>query len=118
MDTEKDSDFMEFKTEKAAWERQNIDKYFLTLSHTKGTKRYTSLAVVSENIPTYLETGGVSVTLTPDEFPFQPLAETIEDIYETLDATWNNNSPVIITYDALWHIPKTVELENYKGTGE
>jgi hypothetical protein len=118
MDTEKDNDFMAFKLEKAGWERQNIDKYYLTLSHTKGTERYTSQAVVSKNIPTYLETGGVSVTLTPDKFPFQPLAETIEYIYETLEGIWNNNSPVIITYDAQLHIPKTVELKNYKGAGE
>jgi hypothetical protein len=114
MDMEKDSDFIEFKAEKAAWECQNIDKSYLTLSHTKGTECYTSQAVVSKNIPTYLETG----ILTPENFPFKPFAETIGDIYETLEGIWDNNSPVIITYDAQLHIPKTVEIKNYKDVGE
>jgi hypothetical protein len=67
--------------EREAWIAQNVSEYWLTLIHTKGSKTYSTRAKIAENKPQYVKSGGVSAVMLSEEFHFQPLAETVQGIY-------------------------------------
>jgi hypothetical protein len=112
-----DTVFATFKAEKTEWEKSAITEYYLTLTHQKGLSRYTTTALIKDDTPQYIETGGVSVTLT-DNFPFSPLAETVQEIYETLEDAFRNKTSIDVSFDALSHTPISITLNNYNGSGD
>lgn len=109
--------FDTFKAEKTEWEKNAITEYYLTLTHEKGLARYTTTALIKNNTPQYIETGGVSTTLTSD-FPFSPLAETVQEIYETLEEAFSNDVSVDAAFDTLSHTPKNIRINDYDGSGK
>jgi hypothetical protein len=106
-----------FDAEKAAWEAINIGDYYLALTHILGSQSFSSYAQVTENILSYLETGNVSLALTAESFPFLPLAETIDDIYNTVENVWQKGLPVTISFDPQTHTPKRIKIEGYDKNG-
>jgi hypothetical protein len=111
------SDYITFKTEKNAWETNAVTAYYLTLTHANGSARYTTVSLVKDDTPEYVEIGGVSVTLT-DNFPFPPLAQTIQEIYEILEAAFSQNASVEVVFDTQSHTPISVTIKNYNGSGK
>ncbi|MDR0760155.1 MAG: DUF6174 domain-containing protein [Treponema sp.] len=110
------ADYAAFKTEKTAWETNAVREYYLTLTHANGSSRYTTASIVKDGTPEYVETGGASVTLTGN-FPFPPLAQTIQEIYELLEEKFSDNASVEVVFDTQSHIPKSVTIKNYNGSG-
>jgi hypothetical protein len=117
LNTDGDSGFAAFKTERAAWENNPAGDYYLTLTHEIGLARYTTASLVKNGIPEYVETGGASVTLT-DNFPFPPPAETIGGIYALLEEAFSADSPPSVEFDIQSHTPKRVRIKNYEGSGQ
>lgn len=109
-------DVEKFKIERGAWETLAPSRYFLFITHTLGTQTFTSYAAVSDNVPAYYETGGAVVVLAPDEFPFVPFAETVDDLYDKIEDAWNASKDVTVSYDRETHTPKKVVIQNYTGT--
>lgn len=112
-----DFDREAFYAEKQAWESQNIDRYYLSLTHTLGSQTFTSHAQVTDDIPSYIETGVVSLVSTRADFPFPPLAETIDGIYKTVEEVWKKGFPITISYDSLEHTPKNIKITGYTENG-
>jgi hypothetical protein len=112
-----DTVFATFKAEKTEWEKSAITEYYLTLTHQKGLSRYTTTALIKDDTPQYIETGGVSITLT-ENFPFSPLAETVQGIYEIIENAFRDETSVDISFDALSHTPISITLNNYNGSGD
>jgi hypothetical protein len=115
--TDADAAFASFKTERAAWENNPAGDYSLILTHKIGSTQYTTAALVKNGVPEYVETGGVSITLT-DNFPFPPPAETIQEIYAALEEAFSAGSSVSIEFDTQTHTPKRVRIKNYDGSGQ
>jgi hypothetical protein len=111
------SDYATFKTEKAEWETNAVTDYYLTLAHANGSASYTTVSIVRDDTPEYVETGGVSVALT-DNFPFPPLAQTIQKIYEILEDEFSKNASVEVVFDTQSHTPISVTVKNHKGSGK
>jgi hypothetical protein len=112
-----DTGYTVFKTEKAAWEANPAGDYYLMLTHEIGSKKYSTAALVKNDTPEYVETGGVSV-IPPDSFPFPPPAETVQKIYKLLDAAFSVNSSVSIEFDTTSHTPKHIQIKNYENSGQ
>jgi hypothetical protein len=101
-----------FYQEKAAWEAQELTDYFLALKHTEGSASYYTSAQIVENIPEYVETGGVFVSVLPEDFPFRPVAETVAEIYEIINDAVSGDMPVDIKFDTQRHIPEFVGIKD------
>jgi hypothetical protein len=111
-----EAEYALFKTEKAAWENAAVTEYYLTLTHANGAARYTTMALVKDDTPEYIETSGVSVTLAVD-FPFEPLVGTIQGLYETLEKAFAADASVEVAFDTQAHTPKQATIKNYDGAG-
>ncbi|GHV89021.1 hypothetical protein AGMMS50267_13810 [Spirochaetia bacterium] len=105
-------------TELAAWEAQGVTCYLLTITHSNGDATYSTKAIITENVPEYVGAGDVGIVgasepvLLPDEFPFQPIAETVRDIYDIVEKAVSNNTLAAIQFDSVRHIPKYVKIAN------
>jgi hypothetical protein len=94
-----------FYQEKTAWEAQDVTGYFLSLKHTEGSTSYYTSAQVTGNIPQYVEAGDVFASILPEEFPFRPVAETVEEIYKIINNAVSGDMPLDIKFDIIRHIP-------------
>ncbi|GHV89018.1 hypothetical protein AGMMS50267_13780 [Spirochaetia bacterium] len=96
-------------TELSAWKAQGVTEYWLTLTHTSGSETYSTKAKVTDDVPQYVEMGGVSAAvLLPEDFPFQPLAETVQGLYDLVA----KNTTADTQFDPLNHLPKYVQIGN------
>jgi hypothetical protein len=107
----KDAILASLNSEKAAWETQGINGYYLTLTHAKGTAKYATKTLISDGSePKFVETGSVGVTILTADFPFPPLAVTVPDIYKIAKDAASKGSTVEIRYDSKYHFPEYVRF--------
>jgi hypothetical protein len=107
----------ELKKEKNAWEDQRIDTYYLQLTHHQGSQLYATMAEIRGNRQSYLAGDAVPVPITPDPFPFPPLAETVRDLYDALERIWDKNDDIYILFNSGNHSPRYIQITNYLGSG-
>jgi hypothetical protein len=67
-------------------------------------------AKVADNSLEY-QTGGAFGSVLPKDFSFQPVAETIEGIYKTIDNAVSDNMLVEVKFNTIRHIPKYVGIK-------
>jgi hypothetical protein len=106
-----DPAFSKLIAERAAWESQDIDEYYISILHrVDDAAEYTQKISVKQGIPEYL-TGYVSI------LPFSFL-HTIEEIYQAVESTFDANQSATIMYDLTTHTPAYVAFKNYLDSGK
>jgi hypothetical protein len=107
----KDSILSSLNSEKAAWETQGINGYYLTLTHAKGTAKYATKTLISDDSePKFVETGSAGAAVLTTDFPFPPLAVTVPDIYRIAKDAVSQDTTVEIRYDSERHFPEYVRI--------
>jgi hypothetical protein len=104
---------IKLKQARAAWEGQNIDAYYLYLTHKMGSEVYGTMAEIAGNKASCLAGGVEPVPITPaPSFPFPPLAETVRDLYDALERIWHKNDDIYVSFSFQNHNPFYIHITN------